>query len=69
MRLFYHFLFTAQAQQQMSDVGGLRSFHPEVKEKAGRKPLADIKILYTDPLKLEPEVETIKKKYEAAFGT
>ena len=68
-RLFYAFMFTQEAQQQMSDVGGLRSFHPGVKEKAGRRPLSEIKVLYTDPAKLEPEVENIKKKYEAAFGT
>ena len=68
-RLFYHFIFTREAQQLMSDVGGLRSFHPEVKEKAGRKPLADIKVIYTDPVKLEAEIETIKKTYEQAFGT
>ena len=68
-RLFYHFIYTGAAQQQMSDVGGLRSFHPEVKEHAGRTPLSQIKVLYTDPAKLEPLVESIKKKYEQAFGT
>jgi iron(III) transport system substrate-binding protein len=68
-KLFYHFLYTQEAQQLMSDVGGLRSFHPGVKEKAGRKPLKDIKVLYPDPAKLEGEVENIKKKYEQYFGT
>ena len=68
-RLFYHFLYTAEAQQLMSDVGGLRSFHGAVKEKAGRKPLSQIKILTTDPTKLEAEVENIKKRYEQYFGT
>ncbi len=66
-RLFYHFMFTREAQQLNSDVGGLRSFHPEVKEKAGRMPLAQIKLLNSDPAKLDPEV--IKKKYEEYFGT
>jgi hypothetical protein len=37
-KLFYQFMFTREAQQLNSDVGGLRSFHPEVKEKAGRVP-------------------------------
>jgi iron(III) transport system substrate-binding protein len=68
-KLIYHFLFTAEAQQAMSDVGGLRSFHPEVKEKAGRMPLSQIKVLYTDPAKVEHDIETIKKKYEQYFGT
>src|SRR5215207_1132115 len=68
-KLFYAFLFSKDTQQLISDVGGLRSFHPEVKEKAERTPLSRIKILYSDPLKLEPEIETIKKKYEEYFGT
>lgn len=68
-RLFYHFMFTREAQQANSDVGGLRSFHREVKEKPGRAPLAQIKLLTSDPVALEGQVETIKKKYEEYFGT
>jgi iron(III) transport system substrate-binding protein len=68
-RLFYHFMFTREAQQSNSDVGGLRSFHPEVKEKAGRRPLSQVKLLNSDPAALEKQVETIKKKYEEYFGT
>src|SRR3954470_1683408 len=68
-KLFYHFMFTREAQQLNSDVGGLRSFHPEVKEKAGRIPLKQIKLLNSDPAALEGQVETIKKKYEEYFGT
>ena len=66
-RLFYHFMFTREAQQLNSDVGGLRSLHPEVKEKAGRTPLSQIKLLNSDPTQLDPD--TIKKKYEEYFGT
>ena len=66
-RLFYHYMFTREAQQSNSDVGGLRSFHPEVKEKAGRTPLSQIKLLNSDPAQLDPD--TIKKKYEEYFGT
>jgi iron(III) transport system substrate-binding protein len=68
-KLFYHFMFTRDAQQSNSDIGGLRSFHKEVKEKAGRTPLSQIKLLTSDPAALEKEVETIKKKYEEYFGT
>jgi iron(III) transport system substrate-binding protein len=68
-KLFYAFLFQKDTQQLISDVGGLRSFHPEVKEKAERTPLSKIKLLYSDPLKLEPMIEEIKKKYEQNFGT
>nr|MDQ6881463.1 extracellular solute-binding protein [Pseudomonadota bacterium] len=68
-RLFYHYMFSREAQQANSDVGGLRSFHREVKERAGRTPLAQIKLLNPDPAALESQVETIKKKYEEYFGT
>jgi iron(III) transport system substrate-binding protein len=66
-KLFYHYMFTREAQQLNSDVGGLRSLHPEVKEKAGRVPLSQIKVLNSDPAQLD--AETIKKKYEEYFGT
>jgi iron(III) transport system substrate-binding protein len=68
-KLFYAFLFSKEAQQLNSDFGGLRSYHPEVKEKAGRMPLKDIKVLESDPAKLEPQIETIKSKCEQYFGT
>ena len=68
-KLFYAFLFSKDTQQLISDVGGLRSFHPDVKEKAERTPLSKIKVLYSDPVKLEPMIEDIKKKYEVNFGT
>lgn len=68
-KLFYSFLFSKDAQQLNSDFGGLRSFHPDVKEKAGRTPLSEIKLLHSDPVALEPEIETIKANYEQYFGT
>jgi iron(III) transport system substrate-binding protein len=68
-RLFYHFMFTREAQQANSDVGGLRSFHREVKEKPGRVPLSQIKLLGANPAALEGQIENIKQKYEAYFGT
>lgn len=68
-RLFYAFLFSLEAQQLNSDFGGLRSFHPDVKEKANKTPLSKIKLLHSDPVKLEPEIQTIKANYEKFFGT
>jgi len=68
-KLFYSFIFDQETQQLNSDVGGLRSFHPRVKEKETRVPLSKIKLLYSDPVKLEPRIEEIKKKYEEYFGT
>jgi iron(III) transport system substrate-binding protein len=68
-KLFYAFLFSLEAQQLNSDFGGLRSFHPDVKEKANKTPLSQIKLLHSDPAKLEPEIPTIKANYEKFFGT
>ena len=68
-KLFYAFLFSLEAQQLNSDFGGLRSFHPDVKEKAERTPLAQIKVLHSDPAELEPLIPTIKSNYEKYFGT
>lgn len=68
-KLFYAFLFSRDAQQAMSDVGGLRSFHPQVKEREGRVPLSEIRLLYTDPAEVEGAVDEIKKRYEQYFGT
>jgi iron(III) transport system substrate-binding protein len=68
-KLFYAFLFSREAQQLNSDFGGLRSFHPEVKESAGKTPLSKIKLLHLDAQKLEPQVQKIKSNYEKYFGT
>lgn len=68
-KLFYAWLYGKDAQEIVSDVSAARSFHGEVKERAGRPSLKDIKVLYSDPLKLEPMIEEIKKKYEQYFGT
>ena len=67
-KLFMSFLFSQQAQQFLSDTGGMRSFHPDVKLKAGRKPLAQIKLMKSDPIAQEKATEEIKKKYAEYFG-
>jgi iron(III) transport system substrate-binding protein len=68
-RLFQSYLFTVEAQQLLIDVGGLRSFHPLAKEKAGRTPLAQIKLMKEDPAAVEKQVEELKEKYTRYFGT
>lgn len=68
-RLFQSYLFTAEAQQLLVDVGGLRSVHPLVKEKPGRVPLKDIKLLKDDPKAVDEQVETIKETYTKYFRT
>jgi iron(III) transport system substrate-binding protein len=68
-RLFDCYLFSAEAQQLMVDVGELRSVHPKVKEKEGRVPLSQIKTLRDDAAAMEPKIEEIKEKYASYFGT
>jgi iron(III) transport system substrate-binding protein len=66
-RLLQHFLFSAEVQQLICDAGGVRSFHDQVKEKAGRTPLRDIKLMADDPVAVEKQSEEIKKRYTQIF--
>jgi iron(III) transport system substrate-binding protein len=69
-RLFISFMFSLETQQYLVDEAGLRSFHPEVKEKEtpSRVPLSKIKLLPSDPIAQEAATEEIKKKYSEYFG-
>ena len=49
------------------DFGGLRSFHPQVKEKTGHKALKDIKLMKEDAAGVEKQSEEIKKRYTQLF--
>jgi iron(III) transport system substrate-binding protein len=66
-RLFQNWCFTAECQQLLIDVGGLRSLHPLAKEKAGRKPFKDIKTLKEDPAAVEKQSAEIKSRYTKIF--
>jgi iron(III) transport system substrate-binding protein len=68
-RVFQSYLFTPEAQQLLINVGGLRSMHPNVKEKPGRVPLKDIKLMKDDPAAVEKQLEEIKQKYTKYFHT
>jgi iron(III) transport system substrate-binding protein len=67
-RLFISFMFSRETQQYLVDVAGLRSFHPDVKDKPGRTPLSQIKLLPADAEAQEAATEEIKKKYSEYFG-
>ena len=56
-----------ECQQLMVDVGGLRSFHALVKDKEGRKPLAEIKLMKDDAAAVEKQAEEIKTRYTKYF--
>src|SRR5438105_1252331 len=66
-RLLQSFLFSAEAQQLMVDFGGLRSFHESVKDKPGRKPLREIKLMKDDPAAVEKQADEIKARYSKIF--
>jgi iron(III) transport system substrate-binding protein len=51
----------------MIDVGGLRSVHPQAKEKPGRKPLSDIKLMKDDAAGVESQADQIKARYSKLF--
>jgi len=66
-RLFQSFSFTADMQQLIIDVGGLRSVHPQAKEKPGRKPLSEIKLMKDDAAAVETMGDEIKARYSKIF--
>jgi iron(III) transport system substrate-binding protein len=67
-RLFQCYCFTPEAQQLVIDFGGLRSFHPQAKDKPGRKPFAEVKKMKEDPAGVEKSAEEIKARYSKLFG-
>jgi iron(III) transport system substrate-binding protein len=66
-RLFQNYCFTAECQQLIIDVGGLRSLHPQAKEKPGRKPFSDIKTMKDDAAAVEKHGDEIKARYTRIF--
>ena len=66
-RLFQCFCFTPQCQQLVIDAGGLRSMHALAKEKPGRKPVKEIKVMKEDAAAVEKMSEEIKARYIKIF--
>jgi iron(III) transport system substrate-binding protein len=66
-RLFQSFCFSPEAQQLIIDVGGMRSAHPQAKEKADRVPLKDIKLMKDDAAAVEKTGDEIKARYAKIF--
>lgn len=66
-RLFQNYMFTPECQQLIIDSGGNHSVHPLAKEKPGRRPLSQIKLMKEDSAAVERESETIKKRYTQIF--
>jgi iron(III) transport system substrate-binding protein len=66
-RLFESYCFTAECQQVNIDTGGLRSAHLQAKEKPGRTPLKDIKLMKDDAVGVLKNAAAIKAHYVKLF--
>ena len=66
-RLFQSFMLSAECQQFNVELGGLRSAHALVKDKPGRKPMKDIKIMKDDAAAVEKNSDEIKARYVQYF--
>jgi iron(III) transport system substrate-binding protein len=66
-RLLQSYLFSLEAQQMLVDAAAQHSFHALVKEKPGRTPLRDIRLMRDDPAAVEAQSEEIKAKYTQYF--
>ena len=66
-RLLQSYMFSPEGQQVMIDSAGMHSVHPLTKQKPGRKPLSQIKVLKDDAAAVERETEAIKKRYTQIF--
>jgi iron(III) transport system substrate-binding protein len=66
-RLFQSFCFSPEAQQLIIDVGGMRSVHPQAKEKPGRVPFKSIKVMKDDAAAVEKTSDEIKARYTKIF--
>jgi len=66
-KLFQNYCFTPEAQTMIIEVGGLRSLHSQVKERPGRTPLRDIKVMKEDAEGAEKQTEEIKARYTKLF--
>jgi len=67
-RLFYSWAMGSECQQLNVDQAGLRSAHALVRERPGRKPLSEIKLMREDAAAVEAHADEIKARYSAIFG-
>ena len=67
-RLLNSYMFSVEAQQVLVDIYALRSFHAQAREKPGRTPLSDIKVMKSDPVAMEAQREEIEARYARIFG-
>jgi iron(III) transport system substrate-binding protein len=66
-RLFQSFVLSTDGQQILVDFAAQRSVHALMKEKPGRTPLHEIKLMKDDPVGVERDAEEIKARYSRIF--
>jgi iron(III) transport system substrate-binding protein len=66
-RLFQSFFFSVEAQQMLVDKFAHRSFHAQVKPRAGQKPMSEVKMLKSDPAQVQAASEELKAHYAKVF--
>jgi iron(III) transport system substrate-binding protein len=66
-RLLQSYMFTPEGQQVMIDSAGMHSVHALAKERPGRIPLSQIKLMKDDAAAVERESENLKKRYTQIF--
>ena len=66
-RLLQCYMFTRECQQLAIDYGGLRSAHALAKDKPGRTPISQIKLMKDDAAEVERLSAEIKMRYIQIF--
>jgi iron(III) transport system substrate-binding protein len=66
-RLFQCFCFSPECQELVVNKGGMRSLHAQVRDKPGRRPLGDIKVMKEDAAAVEKMGEEIRTRYSKIF--
>src|SRR5262249_61432041 len=67
-RLFQNWLHSREGQQELVDFARNHSVHALVKEKAGSRTLAEIKVFKDDPAGVETMADEVKARYTKLFG-
>jgi iron(III) transport system substrate-binding protein len=67
-RLFLGWLLSRDGQQLLVDADWFRSFDPDVKPRAGMKPMSELTVMTTDPTAQAQAAGEIRKKYDEYFG-
>ena len=66
-RLLQCWMTSAEGQQSLVDISGQYPIHGQVKAKADRKPLSEIKLMTENPAGVDAEAEAITARYTSLF--